>query len=147
MSQNKDFYLNGVIIESTFTSISDMADQVFPFLAKLPCGLKDKMTKLQWKSIDKVPDIKFPLLYISGDKDSFVPTWMTQQLYDRSESAPLREILIVPGGDHNNTFIVAAGSYTTKLSTFFRKCRMHYKRGLESTEPESPLASLRPNIK
>lgn len=77
MSENQDFYLNGVIVESTFTSISDMANQVFPFLANLPCGLKEKMTKLQWKSIDKVPEIKFPLLYISGDKDTFVPTWMT----------------------------------------------------------------------
>jgi fermentation-respiration switch protein FrsA (DUF1100 family) len=67
MSQSQDFYLNGVIVESTFTSISDMADQVFPFLAKLPCGLKEKMTKLKWKSVEKVPDIKIPLLYISGD--------------------------------------------------------------------------------
>lgn len=32
MSRQQDFYLNGVIIESTFTSIEDMADRVFPFL-------------------------------------------------------------------------------------------------------------------
>ena len=62
MSQKEDFYFNGVIIESTFTSISDMADQVFPFLTKLPCGIKEKMTKLKWKSIEKVPTIKTPLL-------------------------------------------------------------------------------------
>jgi len=58
-------------------------------------------------------------------------------LYDRSESAPVREILIVPGGEHNNTYVVAAGSYKSKLSSFFSKCKTHWKRGLEPDTPES----------
>lgn len=81
MSRKKDLYLNGVIIESTFTSIDEMASRVFPFLKILPESVKQKMTRLRWKSIDHVPDIAFPVLYIAGDSDSFVPTFMTDKLY------------------------------------------------------------------
>lgn len=81
MSKKKDLYLNGVIIESTFTSIDDMASRVFPFLKLIPNNMKEAMTRLKWKSIDHVPDITIPVLYIAGDSDSFVPHFMIEQLH------------------------------------------------------------------
>ena len=64
----------GVIVESTFTCISDMADQLFPFLAKLG-KIKDFMMKLKWENNTEIQDVTSPVLFISGDKDTFVPTW------------------------------------------------------------------------
>ena len=61
-----DDYIKGVIIENTFTSISDMTDELLSFLNKIP-GLKRLMLRLKWESIKEVKHIKMPILYISGD--------------------------------------------------------------------------------
>lgn len=43
----------GVVIENTFTGISDMADALFPFLKAIP-AIKKRMLKLNWDSHSKV---------------------------------------------------------------------------------------------
>lgn len=78
------------------------------------------MTKLKWKSIDKVGDINIPVYFVAGDADNFVPTWMTQLLYDRARAAPFRDIFLVPGGDHNDTFIKAGANYHIRMNNFFK---------------------------
>lgn len=67
----------GAIIENTFTGISEMADQLFPFLKLVP-WLKQQMLKVHWDSLDKVAQINCPVLFVTGDLDSFVPTHMTK---------------------------------------------------------------------
>jgi len=44
------FSFAGCVIESTFESISAMADHMFPFFKKFP-NLKKNMLKLKWESI------------------------------------------------------------------------------------------------
>lgn len=67
-------FFKGVIVENTFTGISDMADSIFPFL-KFMGPIKKKMLKLKWDSVSKVELMKkCPVLFISGDQDTFVPT-------------------------------------------------------------------------
>jgi hypothetical protein len=83
LSQNNQSIFAGAIIENTFTSIPDMADSMFPFL-KLLGPIKNKMIKINWDSLSKVRKVNCPLLFISGDKDTFVPTEMTQRLYAAS---------------------------------------------------------------
>jgi hypothetical protein len=61
---------------------------------------------------------------------------MIKQLHDRSESASLRDILIVPGGGHIGTYF--ADSYTSTLSEFFKKCKMLSKSDLEAPESGTP---------
>ena len=56
---------------------------MFPFL-KLLGPIKNKMIKINWDSLSKVRKVNCPLLFISGDKDTFVPTEMTQRLYAAS---------------------------------------------------------------
>jgi len=70
----------GIVVESTFTSISDMADQLFGFLKHLG-PIKDYMLKLKWDSKAEVGDITCPILFISGSNDSFVPTRFTKELF------------------------------------------------------------------
>ena len=55
--------IKGVIFENTFTSIDDMADELFGFLAK---ALKPIILHNYWKSIDIIPHIENPLLFISA---------------------------------------------------------------------------------
>ncbi len=57
-----------------------MADALFPFLKLIP-SIKRRMLKINWDSLGKVDKVNCPILFVSGDKDSFVPTEMTQRLY------------------------------------------------------------------
>jgi len=64
------------------------------------------MLKIKWDSLAIVGKIKTPILFISGDQDTFVPTTMTIRLHDACGSAK-RSLIIFPGGNHNNTYVVA----------------------------------------
>mmetsp|Transcript_79786 Transcript_79786/g.110446 ORF Transcript_79786/g.110446 Transcript_79786/m.110446 type:complete len:93 (+) Transcript_79786:138-416(+) len=92
-----------MIIESTFESISAMTDHLFPVLNKLG-GLKEKMLKLKWESMKKIGKITAPMLFVSGDADTFVPTVQTKRLHEAAVKSKHKQLMIVPGGNHNNTF-------------------------------------------
>jgi len=47
---------------------------------------------------------------------------MFRRLYSACGSKK-KEIWIVPGGSHNNTYSVAGSIYVTRLQAFFWKCR------------------------
>ena len=52
----------GAIIENTFTSIPEMVDHMFSMVA----FLKGPVLRNYWKSIDHIPDIKIPLLFVKA---------------------------------------------------------------------------------
>lgn len=90
-----------------------MAEVLFPFLGYIK-GIKNKMLKLNWDNLAQVKNVTCPILFISGDLDSFVPTQMTRKLFDESTSVK-KELWVVKGGNHNDTFMVAGNEYITKL--------------------------------
>ena len=67
----------GVIIENSFTSISDMVDVIFWF-AKY---FKFLILRNYWTSIDLVNKIEYPIMFVTGDKDQLVPHTMTHILH------------------------------------------------------------------
>lgn len=62
------------------------------------------------------------MFYISGDVDTFVPTELTHQLYNKSVICKYKELWIIPGGNHNNTFQMAGPAYFVRVNQFFDKC-------------------------
>ena len=64
------------------------------------------MLKVHWDSLGKVAQINCPVMFVTGDLDSFVPTHMTKQLHDKCGSAK-KELWVVQGGNHNDTWMVA----------------------------------------
>ena len=136
MDQAGDDYIKGAIIENTFTSICDMADAVFSFLKFIPT-LKKKMLRLRWESIDQVEYIKTPIFFISGDMDTLVPTEMTYRLDEKTKNSESKEVWIIPGGQHNNTFAIAGPMYFTRLRQFLDKCKsITLRKGLGHQEPQ-----------
>ena len=125
-----EHYFKGAVIENTFTNISSMAESVFPPLRFIP-ALKEKLLRLRWESDKHVPHLKTPLFYISGDVDTFVPTAQTWELYNNSHKTLMKDIWIVPGGNHNNTFMMAGPAYFTRCQDFMDKC-------LKGNFPPSP---------
>ncbi|CDW78903.1 hydrolase of the alpha beta superfamily [Stylonychia lemnae] len=107
----------GMIIENTFTSIEDMADQLF-FFAR---HVKQYILRNHWRSIDIVDQITLPALYVTGDADELVPFEMTQVLYQRSRNTKFKNIYVVKGGTHNDTWYVGGQRYLDKLEEFIWK--------------------------
>ena len=97
----------GVILECTFTSIFRVVTRV----AILPWDI--------FKNIDKIQDIKTPLLIFHGDKDIVVPFSHGQKLYDKAIE-PKKNIWI-NGGGHNNLIELMGKKYWDELQTFRNK--------------------------
>ena len=70
--QNQGMF-RGMIIENTFTSISEIADQLYPFVKPV----KDYLLRNFWHSDKLAPEIRVPVQYVTGDKDEIIPTVMT----------------------------------------------------------------------
>lgn len=84
----------GVIIESTFSSIDDMADILLPFLKRFKM-IKKFLLKIHMDSASKVSSIKTPIMFITGSSDNFVPTHMTERLH-KDCTSKCKVIHIVP---------------------------------------------------
>ena len=93
----------GLIIENTFTSISDMAEKILIVLKYVPKQLKRLLVRIGWDSDQLVPEITLPILYVTGDKDEVVPFQQTLILYKKSTKSINSEIYLVPGGRHMNS--------------------------------------------
>lgn len=68
-------------MENTFTSVSKMADSLFPFLKLIP-NLKNRMLRLDWDSSKQISKIKSPILIVAGSVDKLCPLAMSNELFD-----------------------------------------------------------------
>eukprot|EP01060_Flectonema_neradi_P011991 TRINITY_DN18916_c0_g1_i1.p1 TRINITY_DN18916_c0_g1~~TRINITY_DN18916_c0_g1_i1.p1 ORF type:complete len:371 (+),score=66.07 TRINITY_DN18916_c0_g1_i1:84-1196(+) len=111
--------VSAVIIENSFTSISDMSDvllgsilganhQITPykvkFLSALYSFLKPIVLMIHWRSVDRISKIKVPMLFVSGSEDELVPTTHMKMLYDLAKTSK-KVLACIPGGTHNETFL------------------------------------------
>jgi uncharacterized protein len=85
----------GLILEATFTSMRDMAYQYA--WNWLPIDL---VLTQRFASLEKIPEVKAPTLFIHGTNDRLVPPSMSEQLY-AAATAPKR-LLLVDGAGHSN---------------------------------------------
>ena len=76
ISQNKNFA--GIILESPFTSMVD-AGKHYYFYLPVSLLLKDR-----YETLDKLKNIKIPILVMHGKKDKIVPFHMGQQVFEKA---------------------------------------------------------------
>lgn len=105
----------GLIVESTFTSIRDMAANrnmfwMFPI---------DLILTERFESIKKISQLKIPVLFNHGTADSTVPFFMSQKLYAMA-SEP-KKLILIPGAGHNNLAIVAGQKYFQWIESFVKQ--------------------------
>ncbi|MBD2727307.1 alpha/beta fold hydrolase [Nostoc sp. FACHB-892] len=105
----------GLIVESSFTSIRDLITYrnvfwMFPV---------DLILTQRFNSIEKLPKLKMPVLFIHGAADSTVPSFMSQKLY--AVAPEPKQLLLVPGADHNDTAVIAGLQYLQWVESFFEK--------------------------
>jgi fermentation-respiration switch protein FrsA (DUF1100 family) len=103
----------GLIVQSSFTSISDMAAQVMPFIPGFI--LRTKMD-----SINKIGSVRCPKLFIHSPADEMVPYRLGRKLYDAAP-AP-KQFYEVQGASHNETDSVGGRAYFNRIGDFVRTC-------------------------
>jgi fermentation-respiration switch protein FrsA (DUF1100 family) len=120
----------GVIVENTFTSMADMVDRVMAVASKF----KGLILRNHWRSIDLVPKIEQPIMFITGKADELVPFEMTLQLHDSASKSRQKELYIVFSGSHNDTWLVESKVYVDKIRRFMSDCMVLAKEGSEYIE-------------
>jgi fermentation-respiration switch protein FrsA (DUF1100 family) len=90
IAQNK--YLAGIILESPFTSMVELAQKYYPVLP-VKFLLKDK-----YETIKKLPNINSPLLVLHGKLDNIVPFSMGKKLFEKANEPKFK--YFVDNDDH-----------------------------------------------
>ena len=100
--------VRGLVIESTFTSLADVATAVANTSLPVRWLLSQK-----FDSIDKIADIRMPLLVVHGLDDRYVPPRFSEQLFKAAQEP--KRLMLVPGASHNNSMSLAGRSYGQAL--------------------------------
>lgn len=97
-----------LIIESTFTTLADIATEV-----------ADTSWPIRWlvsqkfDSIDKIDEVGMPLLLVHGTHDQYVPARFSEELYAAARQP--KQLLLVEGGNHNNAMRVGRPAYAEAI--------------------------------
>lgn len=98
-----------LIIESTFTSIADMASDIYPYL---PTRM---LLRHKYPSIKTIVRISVPLLVAHSTDDELIPLRHGQRLF---EVAPEPKQFYRLVGSHNQAFTASGQTYYDTLSQF-----------------------------
>lgn len=86
----------GLILQSTFTSIPELAARFYPFL---PVRW---LSKYKYATLDKVSAITCPKLFIHSREDEIVPFALAEALFKKATEP--KQLLVIQGG-HNDGFL------------------------------------------
>lgn len=102
---NEQPALDGVLVESTFTSLRAMAGR-----SGIPLG--SKLVAYRFASIERITESPVPLMLVHGEADELIPLAMGEALVEAARAAGRTvRFLPVPGGTHNDTWVVGGERY------------------------------------
>jgi fermentation-respiration switch protein FrsA (DUF1100 family) len=104
----QDRSVAGVILESTFTSLADMARGILPLAAPFVRGRYDSRAKIS--------KLRAPLLAFHGDRDEIVPYALGRALFEAAPEPKAFETL--SGAGHNDTVEVGGRLYFERIRRF-----------------------------
>jgi len=105
--------VRGLVIESTFTSLADVAAAVANTSLPVRWLLSQK-----FDSIDKIAEIHMPLLVVHGLADAFVPSRFSEQLFAAARQP--KRLLLVPGATHNNSMALGGQNYRKAIDALMQ---------------------------
>jgi len=97
-----------LILESTFTSIPDMAARQFPFI---PVRL---LARARYDTLARIPNITAPVLIIHSPADEIIPYSHSRRLF---EAARQPKAFLELSGSHNEGFLLTT-QYEANLAAF-----------------------------
>lgn len=101
--------LAALVLESTFTSVADMAREM------IGVGL-GPLLRGRFDAASAIGEIRAPLLMLHGDRDEIVPFELGRRLFERAPEPKTFETL--RGAGHNDTSAVGGQAYFARLRAF-----------------------------
>lgn len=102
----------GLIVQSSFTSALDMARRNW-WTAIFPVHL---ILNQRFASIEKVPSLKMPTLYIHGTIDRSIPFKMSERLFAATRSP--KHLQLFKGASHNDVAYIGGAAYSQTIQDF-----------------------------
>jgi len=102
----------GLIVESSFTSLADIASELTHGWLPVTWLLSEK-----FDSLDKIGRIRMPVLIVHGAGDRYVPARFSEALYAAAPQP--KKLLLVENGSHNNSLWVGEPEYRLALEEIF----------------------------
>ena len=102
----------GVIVESSFTSVPEIAQELYPWL---PVRW---LSRLRHATRDYVADINCPVLVVHSRDDEIVPYRHGEAIFDAANEP--RSLLTLRGG-HNDAWLLDESNYVSGLRDFIQK--------------------------
>lgn len=97
-----------LIIESTFTNLGDIATEV----ADTPWPVRWLVSQ-RFDSIDKIGQVRMPVLIVHGTADPYVPARFSEALFEAAN--PPKRLLLIEGGTQNNSMRIGRREYRQAL--------------------------------
>lgn len=110
-SQDLKNNAGGLVLASTFTSISDRASELYPFL---PIRW---LSRFSYNSLERLPSIKIPVLIIHSTEDEIIPFHHSDRNF---AAANQPKKLVKLRGDHNSGFLDSLETYRNGLNEFIQ---------------------------
>ena len=100
-----------LILESTFSSVKDMANRLMPVISRIV------YSRYEFDTAQQVTKNKAPLLVLHSRDDDIIPFELGEKVY---QAANKPKIFIEMAGDHNSGFIQSQPAYEQALKNFLR---------------------------
>lgn len=98
-----------LILESTFSSVKDVAREVFPLLSKL------MVMRFDFNTEKRIKRINCPLLVLHSPEDEIIPFSLGEKIF-RAAGEP--KVMLRMRGDHNSGFLQYQPEYERGISKF-----------------------------
>ncbi len=102
----------GLVLESTFTNLADVADSLFPWL---PCRL---ILGDAYDTETRLAKLSLPLLVAHGRGDQLVAYTFGRELFEKYTG---EKSFLILGDDHNIGYILSGDAYRDGIGAFLRK--------------------------
>lgn len=106
----RDRDLAGLVLESTFSSMADVAGSIF---GGLPVGA---LVRGRFDSAAKIDRVRCPLLFFHGDRDTVIPIELGRRLFEAAPEPKAFETLA--GAGHNDTVLIGGRPYLERIRRF-----------------------------
>jgi fermentation-respiration switch protein FrsA (DUF1100 family) len=108
----------GLIVDSGFTSLTDMARVVLPWFPA-------RLARMRFDNLSRLPRVTIPTLFLHSPTDEIIPYMMARR--NLSASGAARKSLVDLKGSHNEGFLQTGAAYPKAIRDF-----------LESLPKEAP---------
>ena len=101
--------VKAVVLDAPYTSTAEVAQDRYPFLPVY------WLMHDQYPSLERIGDVRVPLLILHGTKDRTVPFSMGERLFEAARGP--KTFVAVAGGDHTHKRENATGALSNFLET------------------------------